>query len=258
MSPLHSQRSTNKGVQNQKWLPHPCLLGGPQEGGNAMSPLLAHESPKKMRTKSELATSPLHSQGPQTKGDKIRIGYVTPTSSRAQKRAQGLCHPLHSRGVPKQRKAKSKGAPSPLTFQGPTSGRKCYVTPAFSGVQKRADMLRQPLHSLGSTNKGGKHQKWLPQPAFSEAQKGRKRYVTSAFSGVPKQKGTKSKAATSPFPFGGPKDTKGDKIRILHDLGGGGRKSYLGAIVHGASTHSSPQTHPRGKSRGFLESCRPV
>ena len=22
----------NKGEQNQKWLPHPCLLGGPEEG----------------------------------------------------------------------------------------------------------------------------------------------------------------------------------------------------------------------------------
>ena len=29
----------NKGEQNQKWLPHPCLLGGPKEGGNATSPL---------------------------------------------------------------------------------------------------------------------------------------------------------------------------------------------------------------------------
>ena len=29
----------NKGEQNQKRLPHPCLLGGPKEGGNAMSAL---------------------------------------------------------------------------------------------------------------------------------------------------------------------------------------------------------------------------
>ena len=28
----------NKGEQNQKWLPHPYLLGGPKEGGSAMSP----------------------------------------------------------------------------------------------------------------------------------------------------------------------------------------------------------------------------
>ena len=29
----------NKGEQNQKWLPHPCLLRGPKEGGNATSPM---------------------------------------------------------------------------------------------------------------------------------------------------------------------------------------------------------------------------
>ena len=28
----------NKGEQNQKWLPHPYLLGGPKEGGSATSP----------------------------------------------------------------------------------------------------------------------------------------------------------------------------------------------------------------------------
>ena len=29
----------NKGEHNRKWLPHPYLLGGPKEGGNATSPL---------------------------------------------------------------------------------------------------------------------------------------------------------------------------------------------------------------------------
>ena len=44
-SPLHSRRSPTKETKselktyargrNQNWLPHPCLLGGPQLGGNA-------------------------------------------------------------------------------------------------------------------------------------------------------------------------------------------------------------------------------
>ena len=34
-SPLHSRGSPNKGEQNQSLLPHPCLLKGPKEGGNA-------------------------------------------------------------------------------------------------------------------------------------------------------------------------------------------------------------------------------
>ena len=38
-SPLHSRGSQNKGGQNQKSVPHPCLLGSPKKGGNATSPL---------------------------------------------------------------------------------------------------------------------------------------------------------------------------------------------------------------------------
>ena len=30
--------------KNQKWLPHPYLLGGPKEGGSAMSPLRSRGS----------------------------------------------------------------------------------------------------------------------------------------------------------------------------------------------------------------------
>ena len=51
----------NKGEQNQNLLPHPCLLGGPREGGNATSPLRSRRSP--------------------TKGNKIRIGCLTPAFS---------------------------------------------------------------------------------------------------------------------------------------------------------------------------------
>ena len=54
-SPLHSRGSPNKWGQNQKWLPHPCLLGGPKEGGNAVSPPHSRGSPTK-GTKSDLKT----------------------------------------------------------------------------------------------------------------------------------------------------------------------------------------------------------
>ena len=60
----------NKGEGNQKWLPHPCLLGGPKEGGNAMSPL--------------------HSRGSPTKGNKIKSGSLTLAFSGAPKRAEML------------------------------------------------------------------------------------------------------------------------------------------------------------------------
>ena len=74
---------------------------------------------------------------PQIKGDKIRIGCLTPPS------------------------------------RGPKRGRKCYVTTAFSGVP----------------DKGGRSQKWLPHPAFSGAQKRAEMLRHPAFSGVPKQRG---------------------------------------------------------------------
>ena len=65
----------NKGEQNQKWLP----LGaqkrgvGAKEGGNA--------------------TSPLHSRGSPTYGNKIRSGCLTPTFSWGQKKAEVPRHP---------------------------------------------------------------------------------------------------------------------------------------------------------------------
>ena len=48
-----SWESANKGGQNRKWLPHPCLLRGPKEGRNA--------------------TSPLHSRGSLAKGTKSKV-----------------------------------------------------------------------------------------------------------------------------------------------------------------------------------------
>ena len=51
-------------IQNQKWLPHTCLLGGPQVGGNATSPLHSRGSPKQRGTKSEVGTTRLPSGEP--------------------------------------------------------------------------------------------------------------------------------------------------------------------------------------------------
>ena len=49
----------------QKWLPHPCLVGGPQEGGSATEPLHSRGSPAPSAgRKSVLATSPPPSEGP--------------------------------------------------------------------------------------------------------------------------------------------------------------------------------------------------
>ena len=95
IAPRLAESSAQNMGQNQKWLPHLCLLGGPQVGENA--PYL------------------LYSRGSTAKG------------------------------------TKSKVATSPLPSRGPASGRKCYVTPAFSGVPSKGDKIfgrlrRHPIY----------------------------------------------------------------------------------------------------------------
>ena len=102
------------GEQNHKWLPHSCLLGGPKEAGNAMSPLHSQGSPtpsagRKIRsglqqrgTKSELAASLLPSRGPKT-GRKY---YVTPALS----------------GIPNKGEQNQKWLPHPCLLGGPKDG----------------------------------------------------------------------------------------------------------------------------------------
>ena len=133
-------------------LRHPCILGGTQRQARG--------------TKSELAASP-------------------------QKRAEMLCHPCILRDAQRQARGENQNwlphpyllggaqmggkATSPLHSQGSrtkgtklelvasalpsrkrTNGRKCYVTPAFSGVP--------------NAKRGEQNQEWLPNPAFSGAQ----------------------------------------------------------------------------------------
>ena len=51
--------------ENQIWVPHPCLLGGPKEGGVATQPLHSRGSPTPSAgRKSEMPTSRLRSRGP--------------------------------------------------------------------------------------------------------------------------------------------------------------------------------------------------
>ena len=59
---------------------------------------------------------------------------------------------------------------------GPTSGRKCYITPAFSGVPNKGDKIKvgpqvggnatSPKHPRGSPKKGGQNQNWMPNPCL--------------------------------------------------------------------------------------------
>ena len=71
---------------------------------------------------------------------------------------------------------------SPLPSQRPKRGRKCYLTPAFSGIpkgsrtksepgaQKRAERLRHPFILGGPKTKGAKNTAGCLTPTFSGAQ----------------------------------------------------------------------------------------
>ena len=52
--------------QNQKWLPRPCLLGGPKEGGRG-------DGNKSGQQKGGSAMSPLRSRGTRNKGTKSKV-----------------------------------------------------------------------------------------------------------------------------------------------------------------------------------------
>ena len=141
----------NKGEQNQKWLPHPYLLGGPKEGRNATSPLHSEGSPTPSTGSKKVVPN---------KGEQNQKWLPHPYLLGGPKEGRNATSLLHSRGSampsagskirsgPQQRGAKSEVAASPLPSWGPKRGQKCYVTPAFSVVP--------------NAKRGEQNQKWYP------------------------------------------------------------------------------------------------
>ena len=121
--------------QNQKWLPHPCPLGGPQAGGSATYPLHSRGSPAK-GTKLEVAASPMPSWGPTSgqnrdvsaafswvpkRGDQIKIGHLPPPFLGAHKWVELLRNPC-LRGGGQQRGQNQNWLPEPCVLAGPQVG----------------------------------------------------------------------------------------------------------------------------------------
>ena len=102
-----------------------------------------------------------------TKGNKIRSGCLTPAFSGAQKRAKMLCHPCIIRD-PQQRGTKSEVVATPPPSWGPKRGRICYVTPTFSGIP---NTKHGQQNQKWSPTKGNKIRSGCLTPAFSGAQK---------------------------------------------------------------------------------------
>ena len=126
----------NKGEQSQEWLPHPCLLGGPKEGRNAMSPLHSRGSPT-----------------PST-GSETRSGYLTFAFSRALKSGKMLRHPCNLN----KREQNQIWLPH-LCVSGGQKEIVCH--PYLLGVPQRQ---AQGAKSEVVPNKEEQYQKWLSHP----------------------------------------------------------------------------------------------
>ena len=135
-----SRGSPNKGTKSKvagKWaelLYHPCVSGVPKQGDKV----------KGCPQVGRIATSPLRSWGSPNKGAKSKVPH---------KWAELLHHPCILGGP--QTRGQSQRCP--------TSGRNCYITPAFSGVPKQGHKVKGApqmgriatslLRSWGSPNK---------------------------------------------------------------------------------------------------------
>ena len=158
-------------------LHHPCLFGGPQEGGNATSPLCSWGSTS--GRKCYIAPAFL---GVPIKGDKIRKGYITPAfwgPTRGRK-----CYVT-------------------LAFSGPISGRKCYIILAFSGVPNKGDKMKRGYITPAFSG-AHKRAKALCNPCVLRGphQRGQIRsgYIILAFSGAHKW----AEMLNTPCVLGGP------------------------------------------------------
>ena len=119
---------------------HPCIFGDPQTTGDKIRIGCLTPAFSRAQKRAEMLRHPYILMDPQTKGDKIRIGCLTPAFAGARKRAEMLCHPC------------ILGDPQ-------TKGDKIRIgclTPAFAGAQKRAEMLCHPCILGGPQTKGDK------------------------------------------------------------------------------------------------------
>ena len=149
--------------------------------------------------------------------------------SGAHKWAEVLQNPCSLEG-PQTTRQNQKWLNSPLPSRGPTSGRKCYITPTSSKVPKQGDNIKSGYHTpafsgaqkwvelvrnaciLGGPQTRGQTQKWQPHPYLLEGPQLGRIATEPLHSWVSPNKGTKSKVATSPLPSEGPT---------------GGRKCYI-------------------------------
>ena len=209
----------NIGDKNKKWLPHPCLLGGPKEGRNATSPLHSPGSP------TPSVASKIRS-GPQHRGTKSEVA-ASPLPSRGPKGGTFATSPVHSRGSP----TPSWGAKSKVVPDIGEQNQKWLPHPCLFGGPKEGLNAMSPVHSQGSPTPSvgrkfksgplqrGTKSKVATSPVHSRRPKrGQTCYITCAFSGIPNLGYKNQKWLPHPCLPGGPKEG-GNATSPLHARG---------------------------------------
>ena len=103
-------------------LRHPCILGGPQTKGDKIRIGCLAPAFSGAQKRAEMLRHPCVFGGPQTKGDKIRSGCLNPAFLGAQKKAEVLCHPCvlkdpQTRGHNQKSKCTLRATMMPLVSQ---------------------------------------------------------------------------------------------------------------------------------------------
>ena len=164
-------------------------------------------------------------------------------------------------------KKKSELAASPLPSRGPKSGRKCDITPAFSGVpnegdkirigcftpaflgaQKWAEMLRHPAFS-GVPNKGDKIRIGCLTLAFSGAQNRKEMLHHPCILRGPQQKGTKSNHKKN--------EKRKNSFHCFHDVAWVPQAALPGVRTHDLSL-AEPLLYPLGYGPSLTNLCTGV
>ena len=159
---LRGKRTKSKRAQKRAEMQnHPCILGGPQQKAT---------NSKRAQKRAEMLHDPCILKNPQKRGQKQKRAQKhaemlhhpcireSPTKGTKSKRAQKRGETVHHPCIRSPTKGKKQG--------GPKSGRKCYLTPAFSVVPNKGDKIKagpkeggnatSPLYSRGSRPKGTK------------------------------------------------------------------------------------------------------
>ena len=150
---VESEVVLNKWEQNLKWLPHPAFSGA--------------------QKRVEMLRHPYILGDPQRQRRGVKSEQVPNKGEQNQKWLPNTC-PL---GDPKE----GGSATSPMHSGRPKRGRKCYVTPSFSGVH---NAKRGEQNQKWSPTKGNKIRSGCLTLPSRWPKRGRKCYVTPAFSGI--------------------------------------------------------------------------